>query len=89
MDASQEDPVTDLATTTEATNIEVTVKLNAELLAEALRQVSASSAEEVIDEALWRLVDAERAKRRAALDALRKMVDDGEVTFPEHDEADR
>jgi len=57
------------------------VRIDAELLAEALRQISATSPDAAIEEALRRLVETEREKRRAALDALRQMVDDGEVTF--------
>jgi hypothetical protein len=43
----------------------------------------------VIEEALRRLVETEREKRLAALDAVRKMVDDGEVTFGVPDEEGR
>jgi len=39
--------------------------------------------------ALRLLVETEREKRRAALARLRKMVEDGEVVFPESDEVER
>lgn len=64
-----------------STKPDVILKIDAELLAEAQRQISAPSPDAAVEEALQRLVETERAKRQAALDALRKMVDSGEVTF--------
>ena len=71
-----EEPVTDLAT-----KPEVTIKINAALLEEAQRQISAPSPDAAIEEALRRLVEAEREKRRAAGAAIDRMIESGELTF--------
>jgi len=78
-----EEPVTDLATKPEAD-----VEIDAGLLGEAQRQISAASPEAAINEALRRLVEEERAKRQAAGDALHRMVQSGELTFRPLDSID-
>ena len=71
-----------------ATNPETEVEIDRELLEEAQRQISATSPNMAINEALRRLVETERAKRRAAGEALRLMVDNGELEFRERDSVD-
>ena len=83
-----EENVTDLATKPE-TEVAVMVKIDAELLGEARRQISAPSPDAAITEALRRLVDQERAKRDAARARLRKMYDDGELDFGPLEELDQ
>lgn len=51
----------------------VLLDLDEELLVEAQRQISASSASEAINAALSLLVERARARRLAALDRLRQM----------------
>jgi Arc/MetJ family transcription regulator len=63
-------------------------EIDAELLAEAQRQISALSINAAINEALRRLVETERGKRREALAKLRQMVEDGELRFRDLDEVD-
>ncbi|NMO51424.1 type II toxin-antitoxin system VapB family antitoxin [Actinoplanes sp. TBRC 11911] len=63
------------------TNVGVEVEIDAELLAEAQRQISAPSINATINEALRRLVETERGKRRDALAELREMVQAGEINF--------
>jgi len=67
---------------------ETDVEIDAELLGEAQRQISATSPEAVINEALRRLVETERAKRQAAGEALHRMVESGELTFRPLDSID-
>jgi Arc/MetJ family transcription regulator len=69
---SQEAAMTDLAT---APILEP--EIDQELLAEVQRQISATSLNGAINEALRRLVEQERAKRRAALEKLQQMHDEG------------
>jgi hypothetical protein len=79
----QEAPVTDLATSPTTSVI-----VDAELLEEARRQLSMSSSDDVINEALRRLVEAERAKRRAALEELQQMHDEGRFDYRQLDAVD-
>ncbi|HEX8344326.1 MAG TPA: type II toxin-antitoxin system VapB family antitoxin [Actinoplanes sp.] len=51
------------------------------LLVEAQRQLDIHSPNAAINEALRRLVEYEREKRRHARDQVRKMVEDGELDF--------
>jgi Arc/MetJ family transcription regulator len=67
----------------------VELTLDAELLLEAQRQISAESADAAVNEALRRLVDEERAKRDAARARLQQMYDDGELDFHPLDELDQ
>jgi Arc/MetJ family transcription regulator len=70
--------MTDLATDPDT---DTDVEVDAELLEEAQRQIAAPSRNAAINEALQRVVDQERAKREAALDAIRQMIADGELDF--------
>ncbi|GIM98210.1 type II toxin-antitoxin system VapB family antitoxin [Paractinoplanes toevensis] len=72
----QEPEMTDLAT-----KPETDVEIDAELLEEAQRQISAPSPNAAINEALLRLVTTERARRGAAMEALRKLARDGHFNF--------
>jgi Arc/MetJ family transcription regulator len=76
-------PMTDVVT-----NSETGVEIDPELLEEAQRQISATSPSVAINEALRRLVETERAKRRAAGEALHRMVKDGELDFRALDSVD-
>ena len=76
-------PMTDLAT-----NPDTEVEVDRELLEEAQRQISAISPNAAINEALRRLVETERAKRRAAGEALHRMVENGELDFRPLDSVD-
>ncbi|MCO8276932.1 type II toxin-antitoxin system CcdA family antitoxin [Actinoplanes sp. TRM 88003] len=58
-------------------DITVSVTVDGELLLEAQRQISAESISAAVNEALRRLVEEERAKRRAAQERLRQMHEDG------------
>jgi len=71
-----------------ATNSETEVEVDPELLEEAQRQISATSPNAAINEALRRLVETERAKRRAAGDALHRMVMNGDLDFRALDSVD-
>jgi len=64
-----------------ARDIQVTLTVDAELLLEAQRQISAESVDAAVHEALRRLVDQERAKRDEARARLRRMYDSGELEF--------
>jgi Arc/MetJ family transcription regulator len=83
VDESREDALTDLATKP-ATDPEV----DQDLLDEAQRQISAASPNAAINEALRRLVEQERAKRRRALEGLRQLHDEGAFDYGRLDEAD-
>jgi hypothetical protein len=72
IDDPQEAAMTDLAT---APSIQPEIDL--ELLIEARRQISATSINATINEALRRLVEEERNKRRAAREKLQQMHDEG------------
>ena len=74
---SQEEPVTDLAVRPQA----VLIGVDAELLEEAQRHISAPSAGAAVAEALERLVERERARRHAAGEHAARMVESDEVTF--------
>jgi Arc/MetJ family transcription regulator len=76
----REESVTDLATPSDV-KAQVVLKLDAELLAEAQRQLGVVPPEEAVDEALRRLVDQERAKRDAARARLKEMYDSGDLEF--------
>jgi Arc/MetJ family transcription regulator len=84
VDESREDALTDLATKP-ATDPEV----DQNLLAEAQRHLSAASRNAAINEALRRLVDEERAKRRKALEASQRMADEGLLDFSRLEAADQ
>jgi Arc/MetJ family transcription regulator len=68
----QEGALTDLATSPITEE-----EIDAELLFEAQRHLSAPSRNATINEALHRLVEEERGKRRAALERLQRMHDEG------------
>lgn len=70
------------------THSETAVEIDPELLEEAQRQISATSPSAAINEALRRLVETERAKRRAAGERLHRMVKDGELDFRALDSVD-
>jgi macrodomain Ter protein organizer (MatP/YcbG family) len=57
--------------------IAIQLEIDLELLVEARRQISASSINATINEALRRLVEEERNKRRAAREQLQQMRDEG------------
>ena len=83
----QEAALTDLATgptTAPAAEPEI----DAELLEEAQRQISAASPNAAINEALKLLVETARAKRQAAGEALYRMVERGELDFRRLDGVD-
>jgi Arc/MetJ family transcription regulator len=56
-------------------------EIDADLLTEAQRHLGVSSPNAAINEALRRLVETEREKRRHAREQVRKMVEDGELDF--------
>ena len=60
-------------------------EIDGELLAEAQRHLSVRFSNTVINEALRRLVEEERAKRRAARARLHQMYEDGEFDFSQLD----
>jgi Arc/MetJ-type ribon-helix-helix transcriptional regulator len=62
--------------------------VDADLLAEARRQIQATSANEAINEGLRLLVERERAKRRAARARLEQMHDEGVFDYSQLDAAD-
>ena len=64
-----------------ADKTETEAEVDQELLEEAQRQISAPSPNAAINEALRRLVETERATRRAALAAARQMVANGDFDF--------
>jgi len=63
-------------------------ELDQDLLNEARRQLSASP-NATINEALRRLVEEERNKRREALDASQRMADEGLLDFSRIEAADQ
>jgi Arc/MetJ family transcription regulator len=92
MTGPQEAAVTDLATppdTRPQSEIRVELKVDAELLVEAQRQIGAASPDSAVNEALRRLVAEERAKRDAARARLRQMYDDGDLDFHPLEELDQ
>ena len=72
----QEATMTDLAT-----NPVTHPEVDRELLVEAQRHLQETSPNAAINEALRRLVETERARRRAAGAALHRMVEKGELDF--------
>ncbi|WP_412745871.1 type II toxin-antitoxin system VapB family antitoxin [Krasilnikovia sp. MM14-A1004] len=62
--------------------------LDEELLAEAQRQIAGNSRNATLNEALQRMVDEEREKRRAARERLQHLVDEGALDFSKLDAAD-
>jgi Arc/MetJ family transcription regulator len=64
-------------------------EVDQDLLQEAQRQIAAATPNDAINEALRRLVEQERAKRRAALEAARRMADEGLLDFSRLDAADQ
>lgn len=58
------------------------------LLVEAQRQIAASSRNAAINEALRRLVEEERAKRRAARERLQQMDEEGLLDYSQLDAAE-
>ena len=83
MNDPQEAAMTDLATSP-VTETEI----DSELLAEAQRQISAPSLNAAINEALRRMVEEERGKRRAALERLQRMHDEGLFDYSRLDVAE-
>ena len=83
MDESREEALTDLAT-----KPDTEPEVDQDLLDEAQRQICASSPNAAINEALRRLVEEERAKRRRALARLRQLHDEGAFDYSRLDEAD-
>ncbi|MEU8608973.1 type II toxin-antitoxin system VapB family antitoxin [Actinoplanes sp. NPDC048791] len=79
----QEGALTDLATSPITEE-----EIDAELLAEAQRQISAPSLNAAINEALRRLVEEERGKRRAAMERLQRMHDEGLFDYSQLDAAE-
>jgi Arc/MetJ family transcription regulator len=79
----QEGALTDLATSPITEE-----EIDAELLAEAQRQISAPSLNAAINEALRRLVEEERGKRRAAMERLQRMHDEGLFDYSHLDAAE-
>ena len=63
--------------------------LDEELLAEAMRGTGTSTRHETINVVLREFVEERRARRRAALDRLRRMSDEGVFDYSALDEADR
>jgi Arc/MetJ family transcription regulator len=63
--------------------------IDAELLAEAQRQLGLPSVNETINVVLRRVVEDERARRRRSLERLQQMSDEGLFDFGAVDEADR
>lgn len=56
-------------------------EIDEDLLVEAQRQIGAASPNSAINEALRRLVEQERAKRRQALERAQQMADEGLLDF--------
>ncbi|WP_430780158.1 type II toxin-antitoxin system VapB family antitoxin [Actinoplanes sp. G11-F43] len=73
---------------TDVETAETPPPIDPELLEEAQRQIQAASPNEAINEALRRLVLEERNKRRAAMEYLWKMHDEGRFDYS-HFEAAR
>jgi len=65
------------------------VEINEELLIEAQRQLEVSSPNAAINEALRRVVEEERARRRRALERTQQMADEGFLDFSKLDDIDR
>jgi Arc/MetJ family transcription regulator len=63
--------------------------IDAELLAEAQRQLGLPSVNETINAVLRRVVEEERGRRRRSLERLQQMSDEGLFDFDALDEADR
>jgi Arc/MetJ family transcription regulator len=63
-------------------------EVDEDLLVEPQRQIAASSRNAAINEALRRLVEDERAKRRAARERLQQMDDDGLLDYSQLDAAE-
>jgi Arc/MetJ family transcription regulator len=63
-------------------------ELDEDLLVEAQRQIAVSSRNAAINEALRRLVEDERAKRRAARERLQQMDDQGLLDYSQLDAAE-
>lgn len=84
--------MTDLATQPDArprSEIRVELRVDAELLLEAQRQICAASPDIAVNEALRRLVEEERAKRDAARARLQQMYDEGNLDFDALEDIDR
>ncbi|WP_157752023.1 type II toxin-antitoxin system VapB family antitoxin [Actinoplanes derwentensis] len=62
--------------------------IDPELLEEAQRQIQAGSSNEAINEALRRMVLEERDKRRAAMESLWKMNEEGRFDYSHFEAAD-
>jgi Arc/MetJ family transcription regulator len=71
-----------------ATSPSTDVEIDGDLLEEAQRQISAPSSNAAINEALRRLVEEEREKRRAARAELERMYDEGAFDFSQLDAAE-
>lgn len=64
-------------------------EIDEELLVEAQRQISAPFRNSAINEALRRLVEEERGKRREAMEQLRRLNDEGAFDYDALDAADQ
>jgi Arc/MetJ family transcription regulator len=64
-------------------------EIDEELLVEAQRQIGAASPNSAINEALRRLVEQERAKRRQALERAQQMSDEGLFDYSALDAAEQ
>jgi Arc/MetJ family transcription regulator len=64
-------------------------EIDEELLIEAQRQLEVSSPNAAINEALRRVVEEERARRRRALERTQQMADEGLLDFSKLDDIDR
>ncbi|GAA1520510.1 hypothetical protein GCM10009827_040210 [Dactylosporangium maewongense] len=64
------------------------VAIDEELLEEAQRHLGTSSRNEAINAALREFVDQQRARRRAALQDLRRLSDEGAFKYDALDEVD-
>jgi Arc/MetJ family transcription regulator len=89
MGEPREEAMTDLATKPVSEPPVSELEVDQDLLEEAQRQISAASPNAAINEALRRLVEEERAKRRAGLEKLRQMHDEGAFDYSQLDAADQ
>jgi Arc/MetJ family transcription regulator len=63
-------------------------EIDEELLAEAQRQLGLTSRNEALNAGLRRVVEQERARRRAALERMQQMSDEGLFDYSALDEVD-
>ena len=84
MDESREEALTDLAT-----RPDTEPDVDQDLLAEAQRHLAGAWPNAAINEALQYYVEAQRAKRREALERLRQLNDEGAFDYSRLEEADK